>query len=213
LSGRTNFLQGVFIDMQGTMKYLGKYLGIATTALALTLVAAAENTPQNSMTSSSELAVANTELQSTLDTKTAKQGDAVTAKLTDSVRLAGTELPRHTLLIGHIDAVQPSENKGIAKVVLTFDQARLADGKQIAIKSTIVGVWPEGTDLVPPPQGALKIDQEPSSAHGYGLTSDFAEASSGTVSASGKNIHMGVGTELQFEVAPVADSAATSAGN
>ena len=63
--------------MKGTMKYLG----IATTALALTLFAAAEDTPTN------QLAVANTELQNTLDTKTAKQGDPVTARLTDSVQI------------------------------------------------------------------------------------------------------------------------------
>lgn len=188
-----------------------KYLGIATTALALTLFAAAEDTPQNNNTN--QLAVANTELQSTLDTKTAKQGDPVTARLTDSVRLAGTELPRHTLLLGHIDTVQPSQNKGVAKVVLTFDQARLADGKQIAIKSTIVGVYPEGTALVPPMPGETKVEQQASGAHGYALTSALDEANSGTLTANGKNVRIGVGTELQFEVAPAAESAAASTGN
>jgi glucose/arabinose dehydrogenase len=193
--------------MKGTMKYLG----IATTALALTLFAAAEDTPQNSNTN--QLAVANTELQNTLDTKTAKQGDPVTARLTASVRLAGTELPRHTLLLGHVDTVQPSENKGVAKVVLTFDQARLADGKQIAIKSTIVGVYPEGTALVAPIAGETKVEQQASGAHGYALTSALDEANSGTLTANGKNVHIGVGTELQFEVAPASESAAASTGN
>lgn len=187
-----------------------KYLGIATTALALTLFAAAEDTPQNNNTN--QLAVANTELQSTLDTKTAKQGDPVTARLTDSVRLAGTELPRHTLLIGHVDTVQPSANKGVAKVVLTFDQARLADGKQIAIKSTIVGVYPEGTTLVAPLAGETKVEQEPSGAHGYALTSALDDANSGTLTANGKNVRIGIGTELQFEVAPAAESAGASTG-
>jgi len=187
-----------------------KYLGIATTALALTLFAAAEDTPQNNNTN--QLAVANTELQSTLDTKTAKQGDPVTARLTDSVRLAGTELPRHTLLIGHVDTVQPSANKGVAKVVLTFDQARLADGKQIAIKSTIVGVYPEGTALVAPIPGETKVEQQASGAHGYALNSALDEANSGTLTANGKNVHIGIGTELQFEVAPAAESAGASTG-
>ena len=195
------------------MKITMKYLGIATTALALTLFAAAEDTQQNSNANSNQLAVANTELQNTLDTKTAKQGDPVTARLTDSVHLAGTELPRHTLLLGHIDTVQPSENKGVSKVVLTFDQARLADGKQIAIKSTIVGVYPEGTALVAPIAGETKVEQQASGAHGYALNSALDEANSGTLTANGKNVHIGIGTELQFEVAPAAESAATSTGN
>jgi hypothetical protein len=192
------------------MKETMKYLGIAATALVLTLFAAAEDTPRNS---TAPLAVANTELQSKLDTKTAKQGDPVTARLTGSIRFAGTELPRHTLLIGHIDSVQPSGNNGVAKLVLTFDQARLADGKQIAIKSTIVAVSPQGTNLLPPTPGEEKVEQQPSSAHGYGLTSSLDDASSGTLTANGKDVHIGTGTELQFELAPVAGSAGASTGN
>ncbi len=196
------------------MKGFTKYFGIAATALALTLFAAAEDTPGNSTASTDQLVSANAELQHGLDAKTAKQGDTVTAKLSQPVHVAGTTLPRNTLLIGHIDAVQPSENKGVSKIVLTFSQAKLADGQQIAIKSTIVGVYPSGTDLVPPSLSSeLQVHQEPSSTHGFGLNSSVTDENSGTLSANGKNVHLADGTELQFAVAPATGAAASSTGN
>jgi hypothetical protein len=170
----------------------------------------------NHTTGASHLLAAQAELQHTLDAKTAKQGDAVTARLTESVQIAdGTKLPRNTQLIGHIDEVQPAQNKGESKVVLTFDQARLANGQQIAIKSTLVNVSPEGTaglvDLTVTPE--LKIKQEPTSRHGYGLTSSVADSNSGTLSANGKNVHLVKRTALQFAVAPVAGANSALRGN
>jgi len=179
-----------------------KYLGIVSTALALTLFAAAEDTPRNTNAGTDQPVIATAALQKNLDAKKAKQGDPVTVKLTESVQLAGTKLPRNTQLIGHIDTVQPSENKGTSKVVLTFDQAQLPDGKQIAIKSTIVGVYPEGTQLVSPNPLPLDVLQEPSSPHGYSLTSNVADANSGTLTANGKDVRVENGSELQFEVTP-----------
>src|ERR1700748_2029492 len=171
-----------------------KYLGIATTALALTGFAAAQNNQQNA----SQLVAANAILLHALDAKTIKQGDAVTAKLTQTVHIAGgKELPRNTQLIGHVDEVQPALNNGASKVVLTFDKAKLTNGEQIAIKSTIIGVFPEGTEQLPPslnPQ--LQIEQQPTSAHGYALNSNVQGDNSGTLTAQGKNVHLGDGTSL-----------------
>lgn len=208
----TILIEGVFIHVKG----LAKYLGIATTVLALTTLARAESRQVNDTTRASQLVAAQAELQHTLDAKTAKQGDTVTAKLTESVHIAdGTKLPRNTQLIGHIDEAQPAQNKGESKVVLTFDHARLANGQQIAIKSTIVNVSPEGSagvvDLSLTPE--LEIKQAPTSRHGYGLTSSVAESNSGTLSANGKNVHLETGTELQFAVAPVAGANSAPRGN
>lgn len=185
------------------MKGIAKYLGIVTTALTLTAFASAQNTQSDTATGANQLVAANAELLHALDAKTAKQGDTVTAKLTQSVRVGGTELPRNTQLIGHIDEVQPSANKGLSKVVLTFDQARLANGQQVAVKSTIVGIYPAGTDLVAPdlnPQ--MNVQQEATSAHGFALTSSVADSNSGTLQANGKNVHLGDRTELQLALAP-----------
>jgi hypothetical protein len=188
-----------------------KFLGIATTALALTGFAAAQNNQQ----STSQLVGADAILIHSLDAKTIKQGDTVTAKLTQTVHIAGgKELPRNTQLIGHVDEVQPSQNNGTSKVVLTFDKAKLANGEQVAIKSTIVGVFPEGTkELLPTLNPELQVEQQPSGPHGYSLTSNVQGDNSGTLSAQGKNVHLGDGTSLQFAIAPGANAASTATGN
>jgi hypothetical protein len=195
---------------------LAKYFGIATIVLALSTLAQAKNRQVNDTTGASQLVAAQAELQHTIDAKTAKQGDTVTARLTESVQIAGgTKLPRNTQLIGHIDEVQPAQNKGESKVVLTFDQAQLGNGQQIAVKSTLVNVSPEGSgglaglSLTP----ELKIKQAPTSRHGYGLTSSVADSNSGTLSANGKNVHLEKRTELQFAVAPVAGANSALRGN
>jgi hypothetical protein len=197
------------------MKGLAKYLGIAITVLALTTIGRAENKQMNDTTGASQLVAAQARLQHGLDAKTAKQGDTVTAKLSGSVQIAnGTKLPRNTQLIGHIDEVQPAQDKGESKVVLTFDQARLPNGQQIAIKSTIVSAAPQGSgvvDLGLNPE--LKIRQEPTSRHGYGLTSSVTDSNSGTLSASGKDVHLETGSELEFALAPVAGANSAARGN
>lgn len=196
------------------MKRLAKYLGITATALALTVFAGAEDTPRNSATSSDQLVAASAELQHVLDAKTAKQGDTVTAKLSQTVHLNGTALPKNTLLVGRVDSVQASDNKSTSKVVLTFDQAKLANGQQVAIKATLIGVYPSGTTLTYPSLAPdMKVAQEPSGAHGLGLTSSADASNSGTLSANGRNIHLSNGTELQFAVSSATASASTSTGN
>jgi hypothetical protein len=188
---------------------IAKSLGIASAALVISLSAMAQNAQQ-----STNLVAANAVLQTKIDAKTAKAGDTVTAKLTSSIRIpGGTELQRNTLLIGHIDQVQAAENNGVSTVVLTFDKAQPKRGQAIAIKSTIVGMQPGGTDLFPPdlnPQ--LKVEQAPNSAHGYSLTSDVQGTNSGVLKADGKNVRVGDGTELQLAVAPIATSS-TATGN
>jgi hypothetical protein len=189
-----------------------KYLVIASTALVLSLSAMAKDSQP--ATNAAQLVSANAVLETGIDARTAKAGDAVTAKLTSSVHLpGGTELQRNTLLTGHIDQVQAAVNDGVSSVVLTFDKAQPKDGQAIAIKSTIVGIYPSGTSLLPPdlnPQ--LKVEQAPNSAHGYGLTSDVQGSDSGVLKADGKNVRLGAGAQLQFAVAPIA-TISTATGN
>jgi hypothetical protein len=191
---------------------IAKYLVIASTTLILSLSAMAQDVQHS--TNEKQLVAANAELVTKLDAKTAKAGDIVTAKLTSSVRLpGGTELKRNTLLTGHIDQAEAAVNKGVSTIVLTFDRAQPKGGQAIAIKSTIVGIYPNGTGLVTPdlnPQ--MKIEEAPSSAHGYSLTSDVQGSTSGVLKADGRNVHVGDGTELQFAVAPIATSS-TATGN
>jgi hypothetical protein len=191
---------------------IAKYLVIASTTLILSLSAVAQDVQHS--TNEKHLVAANAELVTKLDAKTAKAGDIVTAKLTSSVRLpGGTELKRNTLLTGHIDQAEAAVNNGVSTIILTFDRAQPKGGQAIAIKSTIVGIYPNGTDLVTPdlnPQ--MKIEEAPSSAHGYSLTSDAQGSTSGVLKADGKNVHVGDGTELQFAVAPIT-TRSTATGN
>ena len=188
---------------------IAKYLVIASTALVLSLSAMA--TDSQPATSAAQLVSANAVLETKIDARTAKAGDAVTAKLTSSIHLpSGTELQRNTLLTGHIDQVQAAANDGVSTVVLTFDKAQPKDGQAIAIKSTILGIYPSGTDLLPPDLTAQKIEQAPSSAHGYSLTSDVQGSNSGVLKADGKNVRLGDGAELQFAVAPLAAGSAAT---
>lgn len=191
---------------------IAKYVGIVGTALVLSLSAMAKDSEP--ATNAAQLLAANAVLETGIDARTAKAGDAVTAKLTSSVYLpGGTELKRNTLLTGHIDQAQAAVNDGVSTVVLTFDKAQPKDGQVIAIKSTIVGIYPSGASLLPPdlnPQ--MKIEQAPSSAHGYSLTSDVQGSNSGILKADGKNVRLGAGAELQFAVVPIATSS-TATGN
>jgi hypothetical protein len=80
-------------------------------------------------------------LDTTLDAKKAKQGEAVKAKLQANVQIPNEEmLPKNTVLEGHVDQVQPSEHKSDSTVVVTFDKALLKGGKELPIKATILEV-------------------------------------------------------------------------
>ena len=189
---------------------IAKYLVIASTALVLSLSAMAKDSQP--ATNAAQLVAANAVLESSIDARTAKAGDAVTARLTSSVHLpGGTELQRNTLLTGHIDQVQTAVNHGLSTVALTFDKAQPKGGQAIAIKSTILGIYPSGTSLLPPdlnPQ--TTIEQAPNSKHGYSLTSDMQGSNSGVLKADGKNVRLGDGAELQFAVAPITAGSAAN---
>jgi hypothetical protein len=194
------------------MKMIAKYIGIVGTGLSLSVCAMAQHVQPG--TDAGQLVAANAELQTNINAKTAKAGDVVTAKLTGSVHIPGGEkLRRNSLLIGRIDQVQAAQNNGISTVVLTFDKAQLKDGQPIAIKSTIVGIYPEDTSVPPTdlnPQ--LQVEQEPAGAHGYSLTSDVQGSNSGVLKADGKDIRLQSGTELQFAMASTAGGS-TASGN
>lgn len=88
-----------------------------------------------------QMVQARAQLDKTLDTKKAKQGDPVTAKLEQPVQIPDAQaLPKDTVLEGHVDQVQPSEHKSDSTVTVTFDKAKLKDGKELPIKATVLAV-------------------------------------------------------------------------
>jgi hypothetical protein len=186
------------------------YVGIISTALALSASCLAAQMSNDG----SQLVAATAELQTTIDAGSAKAGDVVTAKLTESIRIpGGGELRRNTVLTGHIDQVESADNGGVSTVVLTFDAAQSKNGQPIAVKSTIVGIYPNGTEIVSPDLNPhLTIQQEPNGRHGYSLSSSVEGSNSGVLKANGKNVHLVNGTELEFLVSP-GGSGSTVTGN
>lgn len=89
-----------------------------------------------------QMVMARAELKDGINAKKVKQGDAIRARLTDKVKLSnGHELESNTILEGHVDQVQPSENKGDSTVVVTFDKAMVKGGEELPIKATLLKIW------------------------------------------------------------------------
>jgi hypothetical protein len=81
------------------------------------------------------------ELNTSLDAKKAKQGEAVKAKLEEDVQIPNSQaLPKNTVLEGHVDQVTPSENKSDSTMVVTFDKARMKSGQEVPIKATVIAM-------------------------------------------------------------------------
>jgi hypothetical protein len=183
-------------------------LGLATAVLAASGSAVAQDQRQTT-----QLVEGNAQLDGRLDTKSATQGEAVTAKLTDSIKTSqGVKLPRNTRLLGHVDQVKASENGSPSTLVITFDKAQLKDGNEIAIKATIVAVSPQGepqgTPMNVASDGAFL--QEAGIIAGVSLQSAVQDSSSGTLTGDHRNIKLAPGTELVVAIA--APPAAASSG-
>jgi len=87
----------------------------------------------------------NGELESKLDSKTAKTGDDVVVRTKASVKTAdGTEIPKGSKLMGHVIAVQPSAAGATSQMALQFDHIELKGGQSMPIHSQIQSIAPAG---------------------------------------------------------------------
>jgi len=91
-------------------------------------------------------------LDHTLDAKKAKQGEPVTAKLQKEVKVSEQDLPKNTVLEGHVDQVQTSEHRSDSTVVVTFDKAKLKSGTELPIKATVMQIA-EPVNMMQQPTG------------------------------------------------------------
>ena len=91
-----------------------------------------------------EMSSVTCELESKLDSKTAKVGDTVVLRTNIKVQTAdGTVFPGGTRLVGHIIQVQARDaTHPIAQMAIAFDRAELKKGQSIAIYTLIRGVTP-----------------------------------------------------------------------
>jgi hypothetical protein len=154
--------------------------------------AAADSAPQKNI----QLVGARATLNKGLDAKKLKQGDPVTAKLQDDVKSGdAAALPKNTVLLGHVDQVQPSQNKSDSSVQVTFDKAQLKDGQQLPIKATIM--------QIAPPPNALALQQN---TGGGGGSAPSALPSGPAPSAGGSGGSTGGGASSGPQPAPSAPS-------
>jgi hypothetical protein len=87
----------------------------------------------------------NGQLESKLDSKTAKTGDNVVVKTQTAIKTSdGTEIPKGSKLIGHIIAVQPSASGTNSQVALQFDHIELKGGQSLPVHSQIQSISPAG---------------------------------------------------------------------
>lgn len=134
-------------------------LTAAIVAIAVSPALTIAQEPANAGRGPLQMADARVWLNKSLDAKKAKQGDAVTVKLLDDAKIPdSSELPKNTILLGHIDTVQPSVSKGDSSIQVTFDKAQLKDGQQLPIKMTIMQIYPPPSNGIQG-GGSLPTDQ------------------------------------------------------
>jgi hypothetical protein len=83
-------------------------------------------------------------LNKSIDTKKAKQGDEVTAKTPQDVKVSSAlTIPKNSKLIGHVTEVKAFEKgKSDSSVAILFDKAVLKGGQQVPVHATIQAIAP-----------------------------------------------------------------------
>lgn len=171
-----------------------------------------------------DLVGVNARLDHTLDTKSAKQGEAVMARLDDSVTTAGgVKLEKGTQLTGTVTEVEAASNGGPSSLTLVFTTAQTKDGKQIPVKVTLLSAFPANanseaaygvTDMGPAPRHVRSnetIDQESGMLSHVSLHSRVQGENSGTFRKTDGDLDLKAGTYFQVGIAPM-NSTMTSKG-
>ena len=201
-------------------------LGVSAMLIATCGYAGAQTTPQNTQTTQTaqqtqqSLVSVNATLEHGLNSKDATQGQTVQAKLTDSAKTEnGMKLDKGTVLLGKVEQVQKSTDNSPAKLSVTFDQAKLKDGRTVPVKATLLAAYPPNGGNYYPYTGSSsmtlgtqnqtvsddrKVDQEPGALGDVAMHSAVQDNTSGTFTNKNGNINLRKGTQLQIAVAPAA---------
>ncbi|MFP5226650.1 MAG: hypothetical protein ACLGXA_03405 [Acidobacteriota bacterium] len=194
-------------------------LGFATAAFlaagAWALPAPAQNSSSSTASSSSSwLAGGTARLDHALNSRTAKQGQTVEAKLHRDVKMQdGTVLPGGTELRGIVSAVQPASNGGPSSLSLRFNEAVLKDGKTVPVKVTVIGAYPnDENQLAMYDESSMgsaprhvspkdRFDQEPGMLSHVAMKSRVSGHNSATFSNKKGDVNLRNGTFFQVAIA------------
>jgi hypothetical protein len=93
------------------------------------------------------------ELSKSIDSKKAKVGDPVLAKITQAVLAHGKiAIPKNAKIIGHITAAKArSKDQAQAELGIAFDRAELKDGTQVPLTSVLIQAMGGTPGLDQPP--------------------------------------------------------------
>jgi len=153
------------------------------------------------------MAAGRARLDKKVDTKNAKVGDPVTAKLMEEIQCAdGLLMPKDATLTGRVVEVQPSENKGDSRLVLTFDELLQKGKPPIRVKVTLLGLISppvQGPDLV---TGKRDLDLE-------GLPAAASTTRQGPGAASAKNAPQGATRSVPMASVPATHNQPSHVGS
>lgn len=191
--------------------------GMATASLLCAGAALAQppaSTQQNMKRQSWNLVGVDAQLQQGLNTKSARPGQIIEARLYRTVETAsGMRLDRGTALWGKIERVKASTNHGPAALSVVFTQAQLRNGRAIPVKVTIIGAYPadeaqlilDGDQTIPPAPrhigGRASFVQEPGDLNRISLHSAVKNSDSATFRNKRGNLKLEDGTFLQIGIA------------
>ena len=154
--------------------------GLLSVWLAFTIAASAQTSPNapghpaapsTQSTTAIHLVGVRAVLDKNLDAKKVKRGDAVIAKPEVKLHLAdGVDLETSSELIGHVDTVQPSSDKGDSAITVTFDKIQMKDGRQIPVKAIILWIGQPPNLLDPAIVSAPADRTTPGVGVGAGMT-------------------------------------------
>ena len=81
--------------------------------------------------------------EGTLNTKSAKPGDAVEAKTVSALKLADLEIPKGSKIVGTVASVASKDSgHGTSSLGIRFDHVELKDGGVLRIQGLIVAIGP-----------------------------------------------------------------------
>lgn len=141
----------------------------------------AQAQPQGPAISAKDLSPLTGELESKLDSKSAKPGDSVVLKTTAKTVMAnGTVIPKGSKIMGHITGVQAHDDQSPnGQVTLQFDQAQLKGGQSLPLLSTLQSVSPSESSAADTGGSSMPMASAPSG----GAPSGGSMGSSGTSNA------------------------------
>jgi hypothetical protein len=149
------------------------------------------------------------ELTKSIDAKKAKQGDEVTARLTQDVKSSSqVVLHKGTKLVGHVTEAQAkTKDNGESRLGVVFDKAILKGGQEMGFNSVIQA-------LAAPVQGSLSATADDGGNLGSGMGTGTGGAMGGGRSGGGlAPMGGGAGGAVNSTVGSAANTANNTAGS